>query len=114
MPSNVYGARLKRLREARQMDQITLAKRAHVAQSCISDLEAGRTVDPGIHTFERLASGLGMTLGALLGITPEPKAARKPPAPAQPAPRDHSPAAQEAALAAALAAIAELPRVEEP
>ncbi len=98
---NFYGKRLKRLRRDRQMDQTTLAESSGVTQSYISDLEAGRKNDPGIHTFERLAVGLGLPLGVLLGIIKEPK----PPAdvPTKPVVRDHSPAAQVLTLAAALA-----------
>ena len=104
---SVYGDRLRRARVARQIDQITLAQRAGVAQSYISALESGRKSNPGLLTFERLATGLGITLGALLGITSE--SGRKPPSAARPVVRDHSPAAQHAALAQALARIEEMP-----
>ena len=106
MAANVYGTRLKRLRESREMDQMRLAAIAGVAQSYISSLEAGKIGNPGVGTLERLADALALPLGVLLGITREPKPHA---APAPPPIRDHSPAAQQAALAAALARIEETP-----
>lgn len=102
-----YGTRLKQLREGRQMTQVALAKRARVTQAYISDLEAGTKANPSLAVFARLAAGLGVPLGTLLGLTPDPR--RPAPAPRPQPLRDHSPAAQQGALAKALARAQELP-----
>jgi transcriptional regulator with XRE-family HTH domain len=61
-----FAMMLKRLREARKMSQIELARRAKVAQGYISALEAGQKKDPGLAVLKRLARALGVPVTELL------------------------------------------------
>jgi transcriptional regulator with XRE-family HTH domain len=66
MPPRI-GARLKRLREARGVSQLELAKRAKVAQGYISELESGtKGRRPGIAVLQRLAKALKVPMTDLL------------------------------------------------
>ncbi len=58
--------RLKRLREARGLSQLKLAKRAKVGQVYISELEAGKKRNPGIETVYKLAKALGVNAADLI------------------------------------------------
>ncbi len=58
--------RLKRLREARGLSQLRLAKLAKVAQVYISELEAGKKRNPGIETVQKLAKALKVKVTQLL------------------------------------------------
>jgi transcriptional regulator with XRE-family HTH domain len=60
------GAVLKRLREAKGMSQLALAKRAKVAQGYISDLETGTKKNPGLEALRKLAKALGVPVTELL------------------------------------------------
>ncbi len=59
--------RLKRLREARGLSQLRLAKLAKVAQVYISELEAGKKRNPGIETVQKLAKALNAKVAKVLG-----------------------------------------------
>lgn len=61
-----FGAMLKRIREAKGLTQLELAKRAKVAQSYVSALEAGEKKDPGLAVLKRLARALGVPVEELL------------------------------------------------
>jgi transcriptional regulator with XRE-family HTH domain len=66
MPPRI-GARLKRLREARGLSQLELARQAKVAQGYISELEAGtKGRRPGVVVLQRLARVLGVPVTELL------------------------------------------------
>ncbi len=58
--------RLKRLREARGLSQLRLAKLAKVGQVYISELEAGKKRNPGIETVQKLAKALKVNVAKLL------------------------------------------------
>jgi transcriptional regulator with XRE-family HTH domain len=60
------GRVLQRLREAKGLSQLALAKRAKVTQGYISELEAGAKKNPGIATLRKLAKGLGVPVTELL------------------------------------------------
>ncbi len=60
------GLRIKRQREARGLSQLALARKARVAQSYVSQLEAGERKAPGIYVVQRLAKALGVSLAELL------------------------------------------------
>jgi transcriptional regulator with XRE-family HTH domain len=64
-------AALRALREARGMDQQTLAAQAGIAKSVVSRLERGHQKDFRASVLIRLAQTLGTTVDALL-LTPEP------------------------------------------
>ncbi len=58
--------RLKRLREARGLSQLRLAKLAKVGQVYISELEAGKKRNPGIETVQKLAKALKVKMAELV------------------------------------------------
>lgn len=60
------GVALRRLREAKKLSQLTLAKRAKVGQGYISELEAGAKKEPGLGVLKRLAKALGVPVTELL------------------------------------------------
>ena len=57
---------LKRIRKGKGLSQLELAKRSHVAQGYISELEAGREKNPGIETLRKLAKALRVPVARLL------------------------------------------------
>lgn len=57
---------LKRLREARGLTQLELAKKAGVAQGYISALEAGEKSNPSVAVIKKLAKALGVPVTELL------------------------------------------------
>jgi transcriptional regulator with XRE-family HTH domain len=59
------GARIRRLRQAREMTQAELAKRAKLTRVYVTRLEAGRQ-DPSLSTLNALARALGVPVGELL------------------------------------------------
>lgn len=60
------GARLKRIRNAKQMTLRELGKIAFLSHSFIADIESGRCSNPTIDTIVALANALGVPLTALL------------------------------------------------
>lgn len=56
---------LKRLRQARHMTQMELAKRARVGQAYVSHLEVGTRRNPSLAVRKRLAKVLGVTVAEL-------------------------------------------------
>lgn len=65
------GARVKRIREVHGLTQAELAKKAHVTQGFISQLESGVRKNPGVLHVQRLATALGVSVGELLGESME-------------------------------------------
>lgn len=61
-----FGMRLKRLRLARGLTQVTLAKQAKVTQGFIAQLEGGVEKDPSLSTLRRLAKALKCTISELV------------------------------------------------
>ena len=66
MTPRTIGMALRRIREAKGVSQLELAKKAKVAQGYISALEAGEKKNPGINVLKRLAKALGMAVTDLL------------------------------------------------
>jgi transcriptional regulator with XRE-family HTH domain len=58
--------KLKRLRQARQLTQQQLAKKASISQAYLSRLEMGKAKNPGLWVAQRLAKALGVPVTALL------------------------------------------------
>lgn len=58
---------LKQLREAADLTQAQLARKAGVGQAYIAHLEAGKKQNPSLAVLQRLAKALGVPLTALLG-----------------------------------------------
>ena len=60
------GLRLKRLRMAHGLTQVTLAKQTRVTQGYIAQLESGLQQDPSLAVVRRLAKALKVTVGELV------------------------------------------------
>lgn len=58
---------VKRLRTQRGLTQIALAKKTHVSQAFIAQLETGEQDNPTLTTLRRLAKALNTTVGKLVG-----------------------------------------------
>jgi DNA-binding XRE family transcriptional regulator len=58
---------IRELREARQLTQAELAKRAGVTQPYIGHLESGLRKNPSLPTLKKLAQSLGVSVTELLG-----------------------------------------------
>jgi len=59
--------RVRALREARNWSQNELARRAGIAQSIVSRLEAGKVTSLHLETLERLAKAFGVKPRTLIG-----------------------------------------------
>lgn len=59
------GARIRKLREARDMSQTALAKKAKISREYVNKLEAGR-YDPTMGVLQRIARALGAPVMKLL------------------------------------------------
>ena len=57
---------IKKLREAQQLTQEELAKKAGVTQGYIGHLERGLKKNPSLPTLRKLAKALGVPVAALL------------------------------------------------
>ena len=67
MSTESLGQRLKRLRTACDMDVATLAEASGLSKPYIWQIEEGRRKTPSGEKLLKLASGLGVTVGELLG-----------------------------------------------
>ena len=68
------GKKLRRMRQARGLTAVELAKRARVTTGFISQLEPSQTV-PSLHTLQRIAAVLGVSLTYFLleeNLQPQP------------------------------------------
>jgi transcriptional regulator with XRE-family HTH domain len=71
------GKRMRRMRQARGLTAVELAKRARVTTGFISQLEHSQTV-PSLHTLQRIAAVLGVSLTYfLLEENLQPQVVRK-------------------------------------
>jgi transcriptional regulator with XRE-family HTH domain len=71
------GKKLRRMRQARGLTEVELAKRARVTTGFISQLEHSQTV-PSLHTLQRIAAVLGVSLTYfLLEENLQPQVVRK-------------------------------------
>jgi XRE family transcriptional regulator of biofilm formation len=57
---------LKTLREERGLNQVELGRKAKVTTAYISQLEAGKKVNPSLEVLQKLARALGVTVSELL------------------------------------------------
>ena len=64
------GQRIRDARSKLGWSQNELASRAGVKQPTLQRIEAGLRRDPSIRTIAALAAALGLTIDALLGISP--------------------------------------------
>lgn len=58
---------IKALREAKDLNQVELAKKVDVSVAYISQLESGERTNPSLDVLKRLAKALGVPVGELLG-----------------------------------------------
>jgi len=65
MCSERFAVRLKTLREARQLTQESLAKRAGISRAYLARLEMGRH-DPHLSRLRKLAKALGVKVSELV------------------------------------------------
>ena len=65
------GKRIKATRRKRGLTQKELAQTSGIAQSTISQIETGLR-SPTLRTIEKIAMGLEVQLGELLGFTADP------------------------------------------
>ncbi|MED0760497.1 helix-turn-helix transcriptional regulator [Aneurinibacillus thermoaerophilus] len=63
------GQRVKDLRTLKGMKVVELAKKAHISQPYLSDIEKGRTT-PSIDKLTSICEALDVTLGEFFGYTP--------------------------------------------
>jgi transcriptional regulator with XRE-family HTH domain len=63
-----FGSRLRLLREEKELNQIELSKVFSLANSTISQYEAGNRL-PDAHTLEKLATYFNVSVGFLLCLT---------------------------------------------
>ena len=61
----MFGARLKKLREAQKLSMEKLAVKAGVSKATIYRVEAGKR-DPTLSTLRGIAKGLGITVSELV------------------------------------------------
>ena len=66
IPNETLGKRIARFRKERLLTQVKLAELAGLWPTYISDVETGRKI-PRIDTIARLAAGLRVTIGELVG-----------------------------------------------
>jgi transcriptional regulator with XRE-family HTH domain len=57
---------IRKLREAQQLTQVELAKRAKISQGYLASLEGGIRKNPSLPTLRSLARALGVPVTALL------------------------------------------------
>ncbi len=62
------GSRLRELRQKAGFSGNALARKAGVAQSTVSEIEAGHAL-PSLSTLSRLCEAMGITLGDFFGTT---------------------------------------------
>jgi transcriptional regulator with XRE-family HTH domain len=60
------GARIRKLREQREMSQAALARKAKITREYVNKLEAGR-YDPTMGVLQRIARALDVSVTELLG-----------------------------------------------
>jgi len=70
--ANIFGARLKEIRKAKNMSQAELAEAVGTSQSRIADYEAGKTF-PTVPVIIRIAKFLNVSADYLLGLTDNPQ-----------------------------------------
>lgn len=66
IPNETLGRRIARFRKERLLTQAKLAELAGLWPRYISDVETGRKI-PRIDTIARIAAGLRVTIGELVG-----------------------------------------------
>ncbi|MDE3154736.1 MAG: helix-turn-helix transcriptional regulator [Acidobacteriota bacterium] len=92
-----FGLRLQRLRHARDLDQVELARLAGVSQTMVSNLENDKVERPSARAIHALLDALGIPAAAaypLMGATPGSPALAEADAPAETAAAqaaDHEP-----------------------
>ena len=68
--------RLKTIRMKKRVSQDALARKAHMSQTYLSNVERGKS-DPSLSTLKRLAAALGVTVCDLVKDEPPTRHSRK-------------------------------------
>jgi transcriptional regulator with XRE-family HTH domain len=69
MPTDIverFAERLRNVRKAKNLTQITLAEKAGIETTYLSDLENAKK-EPCLRVIDMLATGLGVSMSELLG-----------------------------------------------
>jgi transcriptional regulator with XRE-family HTH domain len=66
------GARIRALRQERQLQQRQLAEKSGLTPSLVSQIESGK-LTPSLHTLGRLAGALGVSIASLFEATSDGK-----------------------------------------
>ena len=72
MSNKIFSARLRAMRERRNLKQSELAERAGLQAAAVSHFETGRRA-PSFNNLRRLADALDVTTDYLIGRTNEPE-----------------------------------------
>ncbi|MGD2246093.1 MAG: helix-turn-helix domain-containing protein [Candidatus Aminicenantes bacterium] len=64
--ATLIGKRIKLLRLERGLSQGDVEKASGVCRSHISSIESGKVINPGLHTLERLATALKVSISYLM------------------------------------------------
>lgn len=61
----LIGKRIRLLRLERGLSQVDIEKAAGISRSHLSNIESGKIENPGLHTLERIASALKISISYL-------------------------------------------------
>ena len=78
MSEETLGQRIRRLREARNISQVALARQIHASTNAINLLELDRIYDPHWQRLILIADTLGVSLDYLAGRTDDPTVSPSP------------------------------------
>jgi transcriptional regulator with XRE-family HTH domain len=67
MPPTTFAMKLKRIRTARGITQVELARRLKVKQPYVAQLESGAKPNPSLDMLRRLAKALKVSVAELVG-----------------------------------------------
>lgn len=62
----LIGKRIRLLRLERGLSQVDIEKAAGISRSHLSNIESGKIENPGLHTLERIAKALKISISYLL------------------------------------------------
>jgi transcriptional regulator with XRE-family HTH domain len=63
--ATLIGKRIRLLRLERGLSQVEIEKIAHISRSHLSNIESGKIENPGLHTLEKIAEALKVTISYL-------------------------------------------------
>lgn len=63
--TGLIGKRIRLLRLERGLSQVDIEKAASISRSHLSNIESGKIENPGLHTLERIAAALKISISYL-------------------------------------------------